>query len=160
MMGTETPPTPRREELCRIREFVPEDLEAVCKIEVESFSYPYPCKLFLVYQVLSPELFLVAECKGRVVGYALAVAERGSRAHVVSIAVTPEYRRWGLGKALMLGLEERFRRLGLGEVVLEVAVSNTAAISLYRSLGYSIVRRIPNYYPDGEDAFLMSKKVL
>jgi len=160
MVGTETPPIPRGEGLCRIREFVPEDLEAVCNIEVESFSYPYPCELFLVYRVLFPELFLVAECEGRVVGYALAVAERGGRAHVVSIAVTSEYRRRGLGKALILSLEERFRRLGLGEVVLEVAVSNVAAISLYRSLGYSIVRRIPSYYPDGEDAFLMSKKIL
>jgi len=160
MVGTETSPTSREEGLCRIREFVPEDLEAVCNIEVESFPYPYPCKLFLAYRALFPELFLVAECEGRVVGYALAVAERGGRAHVVSIAVTPGYRRRGLGKALMLSLEERFRRLGLGEVVLEVAVSNTAAISLYRGLGYSIVRRIPGYYPDGEDAFLMSKKVL
>jgi len=145
---------------CRIREFAPEDLEAVCKIEVESFPYPYPCKLFLAYQALFPEFFLVAECEGSVVGYALAVVERGGRAHVVSIAVTPGCRRRGLGRALMLSLEERFRRFGLSEVVLEVAVGNTAALSLYRSLGYSVVARIPRYYPDGEDAYLMSKKLL
>jgi ribosomal-protein-alanine N-acetyltransferase len=151
---------PGEGERCRIREFVAEDLGSVCEIEVESFPYPYPCKLFLAYQALFPELFLVAECGGRVVGYALAIAERGGRAHVISIAVAPGFRRRGLGRALMLHLEERFRRLGLVEVVLEVAVSNAAAISLYRSLGYSVVGRIQRYYPDGEDAYLMSKKLL
>jgi len=42
---------------------------------------------------------------------------------------------------------------------LQVKVSNIEAISFYRKLGFKEVGLIPNYYQDGEDALIMSKKV-
>jgi len=40
-------------------------------------------------------------------------------------------------------------------VVLEVRESNAAARSLYADEGFDPIRRISNYYRDGEDAFVL-----
>ncbi|RLE74023.1 MAG: ribosomal-protein-alanine acetyltransferase, partial [Thermoprotei archaeon] len=42
---------------------------------------------------------------------------------------------------------------------LEVRISNTAAINLYKKLGFNIEKRLKNYYPDGEDCYVMTKKL-
>jgi len=42
---------------------------------------------------------------------------------------------------------------------LEVRVSNSIAILLYESIGYRIQARIPRYYSNGEDAYLMIKDI-
>jgi len=45
------------------------------------------------------------------------------------------------------------------ECFLEVRVSNSSAIALYRSIGFEEGRHIPYYYKDGEEAILMYKQV-
>jgi ribosomal-protein-alanine N-acetyltransferase len=42
---------------------------------------------------------------------------------------------------------------------LEVRVTNEAAISLYKKLGFEVTRTINGYYSDGEDAYVMTKKI-
>lgn len=44
---------------------------------------------------------------------------------------------------------------GATVVKLEVRVSNDPAIRLYRSVGFESARRIPGYYGNGEDAYIM-----
>lgn len=144
---------------CTIREFRREDLARVCEIELRSFPYPYPCQLFLVYHHLFPRLFLVAECGNEVAGYSVGVIEGERRGHLVSIAVDEAYRGRGLGKALVEEFESRVRALGASRVLLEVSVNNVTAISLYRKLNYRVVKVLPSYYPNGEDAYLMLKEL-
>ncbi len=110
-----------------------------------------------MFHKLYPNLFLVAECCGRVVGYAVGIIEGNNEGHIVSIAVDPEFRGLGIGKALMRELERRFSDYGVSLIKLEVSVKNQVAIKLYKSLGYKIVSRASNYYPDGSDAYLMLK---
>jgi ribosomal-protein-alanine N-acetyltransferase len=43
---------------------------------------------------------------------------------------------------------------------LEVRVSNDVALSLYKRTGFEVERTIREYYSDGEDAYIMSKKIL
>ncbi len=144
---------------CSIREFRREDLERVCEIELRSFPDPYPCQLFLVYHYLAPDLFLVAECEGRVVGYSVGVVEGREKGHLMSIAVDEAYRGRGLGRALIREFESRVRAAGASKVILEVSVKNRVAISLYKKLNYKVVGILPNYYPSGEDAYLMLKEL-
>ncbi|RLG88356.1 MAG: ribosomal-protein-alanine N-acetyltransferase [Thermoprotei archaeon] len=133
------------------------DMPHVCKAEQECFKYPYPPQVLLMLKLLYPELFLIAAEGDEIVGYACGVMRSNGCGHIVSICVRPKYRRRGIGKALMIELENRLKDLGARCFVLEVRVSNTVAQKLYIDLGYRIVKRIENYYPDGEDAYIMRK---
>ncbi len=144
---------------CRIRNASIEDINKVYEVEISSFPYPYPIHLFYAFLKLDPELFIVLECDGEVVGYAVAINEGKGYGHIISIAIKPSYRGKGFGKMLMIELERRLRELGVKYIRLEVSVNNNVAIKLYTSLGYKIKKIIRRYYPDGSDAYLMVKEI-
>ena len=76
--------------------------------------------------------------------------------HILNIAVNKKYREQGLATMLLKKIEQIF---GCGKLMLlEVRVSNSAAMSLYKKLGFKELYRRKNYYPDGEDAIVMEKK--
>lgn len=137
----------------------PEDIiREIYEAELTCFKDPYPPRLLLYYLRLSQDLFIVCRSGGRVAGYAIGVIEDlGRVGHVVSICVHRDYRRRGIGRRLMEILEKLFIERGALEARLEVRVSNEAAISLYRSLGYTIAGIYRGYYSDGEDAYIMIK---
>lgn len=76
--------------------------------------------------------------------------------HILSVVVDLAARRLGAGRALTSAAIEHARALGMRLVLLEVRRSNTAAIRLYRSLGFMAVRVRRAYYPDGDDAVEMA----
>jgi ribosomal protein S18 acetylase RimI-like enzyme len=60
-------------------------------------------------------------------------------AHVLSVAVDPEWQARGVGRALAEAALRRFRELGIPAVRLEVRPANAAAQHLYRTLGFRAV---------------------
>lgn len=56
--------------------------------------------------------------------------------NIHDMAVLPAARGRGVGRALMLAVEDEARRRGACKVTLEVLSGNTAARALYASLGY------------------------
>jgi ribosomal protein S18 acetylase RimI-like enzyme len=54
-------------------------------------------------------------------------------------------------------LIEAERAEGMRAVELELAASNDAARALYEGLGFVVVGRRSRYYPDGDDALLLTK---
>jgi len=114
-----------------------------------------------------PETFIVAEEDGQVVGYIMCRIESGfsgfsliKRGHVISIAVLPGYRQKGIGEALLKeALQAMINHYNVKECYLEVRVSNTPAINLYKKIGFRIEKTLRRYYADGEDAYLMRVKV-
>ncbi len=75
--------------------------------------------------------------------------------HVLSVVVSPSSRRLGAGRALTTAAIAHARELGMRLVLLEVRRHNTAAIRLYRSLGFLAVRVRRAYYANGDDAVEM-----
>ena len=74
----------------------------------------------------------------------------------MTLAVSADYRRLGLGRQIVELLLERARAVGIGELFLEVRVSNDPARALYQELGFAPVGLIANYYRDPvEDAVAM-----
>ncbi|OYT28039.1 MAG: ribosomal-protein-alanine N-acetyltransferase [Thermofilum sp. ex4484_82] len=151
-----------------IREFKPSDLETVLLINKTCLPENYPAYFFMQHHVNFPKSFLVAENDEKIVGYVMCRVEHGllhtkkiwgKKGHIISIAVIPEERHKGIGKALMKKALEALKNVyKVDEYYLEVRVTNTVAINLYRKLGFSIVKRLKGYYLDGEDAFLMAMK--
>lgn len=98
--------------------------------------------------------------RDKVIGYAgtwIIVDE----AHLMNIAVTPQFQGQGLGEFLLLHVLDSMRGLGAATCTLEVRPSNTRAQSLYRRLGFHVEGRRKRYYVDnGEDALIMTTENL
>lgn len=140
-----------------VRQATEKDLSRIFEIEVSSFKEPYPESLLYMYLKLTPELFLVVEKNGNIVGYIIGLIRLGGLGHIVSLAVDPKERRKGYGTLLLNTILEKFKKLKVHKVRLEVRVSNTAAINLYKKHGFKIARIIKNFYLNGEDAYVMVK---
>ena len=56
--------------------------------------------------------------------------------NIHDIAVNPEVRGQGIGRKLLLAVEDEARKLGCGKVTLEVRSDNTIAKRLYQSVGF------------------------
>lgn len=140
-----------------VRQATEKDLNRIFEIEVASFKEPYPKSLLYMYLKLTPELFLVVEKNGNIVGYIIGLIRLGRLGHIVSLAVDPKERRKGYGTLLLNTILERFKKLKVHKVRLEVRVSNVAAINLYKKHGFKIAYIIKNFYLDGEDAYVMVK---
>ena len=136
---------------CRIS-----DLHEVAEIEKVSFPDPYDKATFLRFLVWENEGFLVAEDQGRILGYVIASSGQGSGL-IASIAVSPNYKRMGIGSTLMRAALDYL--IGkVREVKLQVSVTNTAAIDLYIKFFFRETGRIQRYYPNGDDALLMTRQ--
>lgn len=77
-------------------------------------------------------------------------------AHITNVAVSPDFRRQGFGRAIMLEMLQTALLYGASQMTLEVRESNLAAQGLYEGLGFENAGRRKRYYADtGEDAFIM-----
>ena len=150
------------------RPFRESDLREVMNINLSCLPENYSTYFFVDLYKNFPETFIVAEEDGQVVGYIMCRIESGfsrfsliKRGHVISIAVLPGYRRKGIGEALLReALQAMATHYGVKECYLEVRVSNTPAINLYRKIGFKIEKTIRGYYADGENAYLMRIKIM
>lgn len=99
--------------------------------------------------------------EGRVAGFSL---QRGisDEAELLLLAVSPEFRRRGIGKMLLDQFLNQARDNGASRVHLEVREGNPAVI-MYRSAGFALVGRRRKYYRGrfgGEfDALTLSRQI-
>jgi ribosomal-protein-alanine N-acetyltransferase len=133
------------------------DLDAVQRIEGESFSVPWPEHAYRSeIQTNRLASYLVARVEGEIVAYGgiwLMVDE----AHVTTVAVAPGWRRQKVGARLMLALLDVALARGAREATLEVRLSNLPARKLYEAFGFRPVGLRPRYYSDNnEDALIMT----
>ena len=92
----------------------------------------------------------------RIAGYIVA-RESAGELHINNVAVRDQYRRRGIGSALLGRIMETARRLKVKVAFLEVRSGNDAARALYERTGFRAIARRPNYYSDPrEDAVVMS----
>jgi len=145
------------------------DLERITYINRTCLPENYSDYFFVDLHRRFPETFIVAEENGEVVGYIMCRIETGlsssifrglvKKGHIVSVAVLPEYRRKGIGEALVVKAMESMRLYKAKHCFLEVRVANTAAVDLYQKLGFEVSRTVRGYYADGEGAYVMKIKL-
>ena len=101
--------------------------------------------------------WLVAEVDGEVAGYVGSQSVLDA-ADMMNLAVSPKYRKQGIGQALVENLVQHLQQNNVIALLLEVRVSNAPAIALYEKLGFIQVGRRPNYYHNPrEDALILRK---
>ena len=139
------------------------DFDDVYKIEQSCFLDPYPKKQ-LEYEFKENPLnkILVALVDDQIVGFIDFMITFNS-ATIIQVAVLNEYRKKGIASSLLKEMENTFPK-DLDDVVetvtLEVRKSNEAALKLYEKNGYEFVVEKKHYYPNGEDAIYMVKRLL
>lgn len=100
---------------------------------------------------------LKAVADAQMIGFAAGEIRRGDGAGwVVTLGVLSEYRRQGIGQAL---LRECERLLNSRRIRLCVRKSNLPALKLYQQEGYVVYTTWSNYYHGGEDALVLEKIV-
>ena len=142
-----------------IREMKPEDVPAIAELEKQCFSAPWSENMIISSMESRLSCWLVAEIKGTIAGYVGSESVIDS-ADMMNIAVAPEFRRQGVGVALVNGLISRLQSKSVAFLMLEVRVSNKPAIAMYEKLGFLQVGLRPRYYCNPrEDAFVMRKEL-
>lgn len=133
-----------------------EDIDQILQIEHASFTLPWTREAFFNEMVHNKfALYMGIVDQDVVIGYCgvwIVIDE----AHITNVAILPEYRGKQLGEALMRHVMDIARSRGALKMTLEVRVSNVAAKSLYRKLGFQDGGLRKNYYSDNqEDALVM-----
>ena len=135
-----------------LRQATQEDLPTLEKIENASFQDPWS-SFMLASELQEPNTYYaILSEKGEDVGF-YGIMTVLDEAHILNIAVLPEYRGRGFGNALMQDLLLKAKELGGNNVTLEVRASNLPAIALYRKFGFEFAGVRPRYYGD-EDALI------
>lgn len=142
--------------MTEIRAAQPGETAALAELAARTLVDPWSEAAFAEEFRISAATVLAAREGPRLVGY--VVARRLPDAlEVLSLAVEPEHRRRGCGRRLLEALGRACP--GLERMVLEVRVGNADARAFYARLGFRVVGRRPRYYPDGDDALLLSGSV-
>ena len=141
--------------MIRYRALVPEDAEAVARIEAESFPTPWSREDFWREASNDFACYIVVLDEADIIGFGgcwISFEE----AQVTNIALTAVQRGRGLGKALMTRLMCAAAARGAARMTLEVRPSNASARRLYEELGFASIGVRKKYYQDNdEDAILM-----
>ena len=134
-----------------------EDVPAVLAIERQAYAFPWTEGIF------SDCLRVGYRCRvleqgNVIVAYGIS-SIAGGESHILNLCVRPPLRRQGHGRRLLDYLMDEARKSGVETMLLEVRLSNLAAIHMYLQAGFNEIGLRQNYYPaeDGkEDALLMA----
>ena len=147
------------------------ELQSVISINESTLPENYPIYFYEQIMEKYSDCFLVSELKNSsksIIGYVMWRVERGissfgiqlvKKGHLVSLAVSENYRRMGVAKKLLIESMKKVCNYNINEFVLEVRASNFTAVNLYQNIfNFKKIRVIEKYYRDGEDALYLALK--
>lgn len=142
-----------------IREMQEQDIPSVCLIERMSFSTPWSEYSFLAEIHKPNSIAKAAVLDNIIIGY-ICIEQVLDEAHILNLAVHPEYRKMGIAAMLVSHIMEELRLKECRFIYLEVRASNHIAQMLYKSFGFSVTGTRKKYYifPD-EDAVIMTLEI-
>ena len=133
------------------------DLVQVAQIEQHAFPDPWPIETFRT--CLQAGLCCWVLARHSIIDAYGILAFKADTAHIMNLCVRPESQRQGLGRQMLAHLLALARNRQATTALLEVRVSNRAAIALYEAMGFTTVRVRKAYYhmaQGREDALVMA----
>jgi [ribosomal protein S18]-alanine N-acetyltransferase len=142
-----------------LRAFRPSDFKTLHKIDKDCFppGIAYSASELKSFIARSKSKTWVAEESSRIAGFLIASEEAQKVGHIITIDVLEPYRRAGAGTLLMDAAETWADNRGLRLIYLETADDNRGAQIFYTKRGYAKVDEVPNYYSNGQTAWVMVK---
>lgn len=122
----------------QILQFTTQDTESVIHLWMQcdlTRAWNDPRRDIARKATVQPELFLTGCEDGKVIATIMAGYD-GHRGWVNYLAVAPDYRDRGVGRALMAEVENRLLAIGCPKLNLMVRTSNRAVLAFYAHLGY------------------------
>ncbi|MFN0055525.1 MAG: ribosomal protein S18-alanine N-acetyltransferase [Planctomycetales bacterium] len=131
------------------------DMPEVLRIENDSFEFNWTEEDFLACLRQRNCIGMVAEHDNRVVGFMIYELHK-TRLHILNFAVSPSYRRTGVGAQMVEKLVNKLSQQRRQEIVLEVRETNLPAQLFFQSQAFRAVSVLRNHYADSaEDAYVM-----
>ncbi|HKN30713.1 MAG TPA: GNAT family N-acetyltransferase [Roseiarcus sp.] len=142
-----------------VRAAVVEDLDAIAKLERDSFPEDQVSRRSISYFLRAPQMpVIVAAIDRELAGYALLSLRKVSQAvRIYSIAVDARFARRGVALALLQACEKYARLHRKSQLTLEVRYDNAPAIALYEKWGFRQFGEHEDYYADGATALRYRK---
>jgi len=138
-------------------------LDKLYEIEMKCFKKEAFTKQQIAQLLKNPNsISLIAKDNGNIVGFVIGMlsVEDGSLVgHILTIDVSPNHRRKGVGIKLLQEIEKIFKNKQAIACRLEVREDNVAALNLYQKLGYRGVGKLEYYYGDA-NGILLEKPLL
>lgn len=138
-----------------IRLLRPSDINEISELTRSSLGEIYPTSFYMTVLEHWPEGSLIATENDRIVGFIMGVISNVRQARILMLAVREDHRRSGIAKMLLRAFISSCLIGGICSIILEVRISNIAAINLYTEFGFSIIDNLRSYYRDGEDGLRM-----
>ena len=141
-----------------LRSYKPSDFDTLHDIDQVCYEaeVAYSKRELREYLRLRGAECVVAEVGERIAGFCIS-AHQDHYGYIVTIDVLEEFRRLHVGTALLEEVERRLIAGGVHEVRLETATDNESAIAFWQKHGYRKRGIRKSYYPNGRDAFAMTK---
>jgi len=142
-----------------VRHFQPKDTFPVIHLASKVLTEHYDSSLFSYLYETTPWGFWVCEYKQEIIGFIIGIQFQERVGRILMIGIEKAYRKKGIAQSLLKQILIEFQKRFLTTIELEVKTTNTKAIKFYQKNQFKIEEKIPHFYQNGEDAYLM-KRVL
>jgi [ribosomal protein S18]-alanine N-acetyltransferase len=144
-----------------LHDYKPDDFDTLYEIDQACYEpgVAYSKRDLRAYLQFRGAECILAKSSGEIAGFCISARQR-TRGYIVTIDVLKQYRKFGIGSALLREVERRFASNGVREVGLETATDNESAIAFWNRHGYRTLGVEKGYYPGGRDAFAMTKTLV
>ena len=140
--------------------FFPMDINYLTKVyelELESYDFPWTKEILRDCILYKYDSFVVV-LDDNLVGYIISKITY-PETHILNLTVKKNFRKNGIGKALIELIISDARLRNSENIILEVRADNTDAQSLYKKLNFEVIGTRKNYYEsknDREDAYVLN----
>jgi len=140
--------------------FLPMDINYLTKVyelELESYDFPWTKEILRDCILYKYDSFVVV-LNDNLVGYIISKITY-PETHILNLTVKKNFRKKGIGKALIELIISDARLRNSENIILEVRANNTDAQSLYKKLNFEVIGTRKDYYESKngrEDAYVLN----
>ncbi|MFW9818696.1 MAG: GNAT family N-acetyltransferase [Candidatus Thorarchaeota archaeon] len=140
------------------------DLKQIVNLEKEIFKKNAFSKVLLKKLIENNTLFLkleIGNIKTKIIGFLIAIRDKSERVNIINFLIKFKFQNKGYGSYLLQKAINEIKKMkGVKKIVLNVQISNLAAIKLYEKFNFKKNPNIiENYYQSGENAYLMELEI-